>query len=324
MRSEFRGWLPARLREASQDCLWRYAGNIPFTAPFFEETLSRCMSLPENSSGPPRISSLDTLLELANECDALEPSAFVFHVSRCGSTLATQLLGLDEQCVTLSEVPFFDQLLRSRYRPRLAEIVDVPKHLPAAIRLHGGRRIGVERSLIVKLDSWHAAFSGELRSMYPQTPFILLYREPQAVLLSHRRKPGMHAAPGVIENELFGFDAGAAPSAGLAGHLPRVLAFFYRSFLDTARRDSRTMLAHYQPDMIPVVESIAAFAGINLTSGHLEKMRRRAAFHGKHPEVPFCGEPDDPLIEDHLDVCREAYEALDQWRIREAKKLPGH
>ncbi|MEO6742065.1 MAG: sulfotransferase family protein, partial [Chthoniobacteraceae bacterium] len=111
MRSDLRGWLPHRLRQGTGvlDCRWLYFGNAAFTDPFFEETTSRCLSLPENSFGPPRITRLDEFPEIASDLDALEPSAFVFHVSRCGSTLVSQLLGLDESCVTLSEVPFFDQ-----------------------------------------------------------------------------------------------------------------------------------------------------------------------------------------------------------------------
>ena len=174
MSGSWKGWLPYRLKGGSEgvDCRWLFVGSTPFTEPFFEGTIASVLSLPENSFGTPRVTPLSTLPLAAAELDTLEPAAFVFHVSRCGSTLVSQLLGLEASCVALSEVPFFDQLLRSRFHPGLQGVAPA-LHLPAAIRLHGQRRNGTERSLVVKLDSWHTGLHAELRALYPQTPFIL-------------------------------------------------------------------------------------------------------------------------------------------------------
>lgn len=119
MRSELRGWIPFRLRAGTADCRWLHVGDTRFTDPFFEETIARCMSSPENFFGPQRFTPLSQLPEIAAECDAVEPSAFVFHVSRCGSTLVSQLLALDDSCITLSEVPFFEEH-RGKMRARAA------------------------------------------------------------------------------------------------------------------------------------------------------------------------------------------------------------
>ena len=315
MQSELRGWLPFQLQPGPEaaDCRWLYVGDTRFTDPFFEETTSRCMSLPENSFGPPRITRLDQLPQIARELAALEPSAFVFHVSRCGSTLVSQLLGLDEACVTLSEVPLFDHLLRARFQPELAGAVDVATQLPAAIRLHGQRRSQTERSLVVKLDSWHAGFHAELRALYPRTPFILLYRHPAAVVRSHRKQPGMHAVRGLIEDEVFRFHPDEFSAAPPAAHLPRVLAFYYETFLDIARSDSRSLLVPYQPDMLPAVETIARFAGIEISAAHRERMRARAAFHAKRPDEQFHEVHPDGEEDDALPMCVARYEALERF-----------
>lgn len=314
MPSEHDGWIPYRLRAVTADCRWLHVGDAKFTDPFFEETISRCLSLPENSFGPPRFTPLARLPEIAAECDTLEPSAFVFHVSRCGSTLVSQLLGLDDSCVTLSEVPFFDQLLRARFQPALAEKVDLAMMLPAAIRLHARKRTGRERSLIVKLDSWHTGFHAELRALYPHTPFILLYRHPAEVIRSHRKMPGMHSVRGVIEDAVFGVHAAESAALPREAHLPRVLAFYYETFLSIARKDPHALLVPYAPDMIPAVEAIARFSGIGISPAHREKMCARAAFHAKHPQEKFAEAPLEGAV-GHANVeCAARHEELEDFR----------
>lgn len=317
-----RGWVPVDLRRRgdSVETRWLYVGATRFTAPFMGDTIGRCLRMPENSFGPKRVTDLDELPEIGRAVDALEPSAFVFHVSRCGSTLVTQLLGLDESCVTLSEVPFFDQLLRARFQPGLGDMVDVSTQLPAAIRIYGRRRSPTERHLIIKLDSWHIAFYSQLRSLYPCTPVILLYRDPAAVVRSHRTQPGSQAVPGVIEDAVFGFDR---HPASMAAQLPRVLAFYYESLATIARSDSRALLLRYEADMLPAVESIAAFSHIGLTVAHRAAMTARADFDAKHPGDVFDDRSPTLVHDDTLQECVARYEEVDALRKVLLPASPG-
>jgi hypothetical protein len=57
---------------------------------------------------------------------------------------------------------------------------------------------GVTRRPIVKTDCWHLFHAAELRAWYPESPFVLLYRRPEAVLRSHRRQRGRHMVPGLL------------------------------------------------------------------------------------------------------------------------------
>ncbi len=43
------------------------------------------------------------------------------------------------------------------------------------------------------------------RKLYPQTPFILLYRQPGEVIRSQQKRRGMQSIPGLLEPEIFGF-----------------------------------------------------------------------------------------------------------------------
>src|SRR5690606_34626620 len=122
---------------------------------------------------------------------AVAPTAFIFHVSRCGSTLLSQLLDLDEANIVLSEVPLLDQLLRLPETFPGISRAQQETALQATIRLLGQKRTGHEKQLFIKLDSWHVFFAATLRKQYPSVPFILLYRAPDEVFESHRRHRGM-------------------------------------------------------------------------------------------------------------------------------------
>src|SRR5581483_4874916 len=195
--SALTNWLPYKLsfEEEQPRCEWLYTGNDDFTEPFFDETIARCRQL--NNRGRRSISSIDILPQWASEINSVPPSAFIFHVSRCGSTLAAQLLALDRTNIVLSEVPFFDALLRGKDIPALL--------LPAAMAFYAPVK-NYRRRLFIKTDSWHVFFYKQLRALYPQTPFILLYRRPDEVMRSQQKRRGLHAIPGVIEPALFGFD----------------------------------------------------------------------------------------------------------------------
>ena len=112
--NELKNWVPWKLSNTL--CEWLYTGNKKFTEPFFDDTISVCRNLDENRKPYKVVSDLQIMAEWAGDINALVPSAIIFHVSRCGSTLLSQLLGLDETHIVLSEVPFFDELLRLPYK----------------------------------------------------------------------------------------------------------------------------------------------------------------------------------------------------------------
>src|SRR5262249_9190764 len=144
-----------------------------------------------------------------------------------------------------------DALLRARFQPG-GPAVDAGAAFKAALRLHGQRRHPDERHLVVKLDSWHLAFHAELRVLYPDTPFVFLVREPGAVIRSQRGRPGMHALPGLLEPALFGLGEAEATALPWQDFLPRVLGFYYGAIGEAVHEDPRSLLLHYQPDMVPL------------------------------------------------------------------------
>ena len=91
---------------------WLYVDGIPFNHPFFTDTSTHCKGLPENHYSQKIITPLQHLPLEAKAIESIPPDAFIFHVSRCGSTMVTQLLSLDPAIIALSEVPVLDEILR--------------------------------------------------------------------------------------------------------------------------------------------------------------------------------------------------------------------
>lgn len=328
-----RNWIPAELINGKNEwqCRWLYAGDLPFTDPFFDETLLKCRRLPINAGRYRPVGSIPSLIEWAAALPALAPSAFIFHISRCGSTLASQLLGLDPAHIVLAEVPFIDALLRLPYKagntgpgsiqadnpeaPRPV-LPDIEGAVKAALRFYGQQRTGREHRLFVKADSWHIFFYRQLRLWYPGIPFILLYRSPDEVLYSHRRKRGMHAVPGLIEPAILGIDEPLSNAGDLDGHMAKVLERYLGQFLEIARTDGHAHLMNYSEGIPSIVEKIAFLTNITLSAEARDRMAHRSQYHAKYPGEVFseaaAGVPPPPFLAGAM----EAYRQLEKISVR--------
>jgi hypothetical protein len=127
-------------------------------------------------------------------------------MSRCGSTLVTQALAATDQVTAISEPPPLDaviQLCAASPEVSLDIRAGLVRAMVAALTAD---RIGPARWRFVKLDAWHTLAADLLRAAFPDTPWIMLYRDPVEVMLSHQLMPGLHSLPGPM-TALFDIDA---------------------------------------------------------------------------------------------------------------------
>ena len=278
-------WVPYKLSpERDQTiCRWLFVGAKPFSEPFFDDTISRCQSY--DSYRPHSVSNISLLENWAAQLPAVQPTAFIFHISRCGSTLLSQLLGLNPGHIVLSEVPFIDDIFRVPYKQQEYPAFDQISALQAAIRLYGQKRTGDENRLFIKTDSWHVFFYKTIRMLYPDVPFILLFREPLEVIHSHRKKRGMQAVPGVIEPAIFGFEEPL--TSDLDEHMANVMEKYFAMFLEIVKNDPHALLVNYNDGMMRLMETIAAFTGLPLSEEEYDQMEKRCNYHAKFPDQAF-------------------------------------
>lgn len=305
-----KNWIPYRLflQEGNNFCKWLFVGDNDFTEPFFEETISGCLKLSQNSQRIKCISSAGILPQWSENLDTIQPTAFIFHVSRCGSTLATQLLGLNEANITLSEVPFFDEVLRSQKGEQAAQL------LQAAVSFYGNKRKPAQQRLFIKTDSWHIFFYPLIRKLYPATPFILLYRQPNEVIRSHQKRRGIQAVPGIIEPELFGFDRNEIMNLGLDEYMAKVLEKYFEFFIEIAEKDPLSLLINYNEGPLAIVEKVATASGFSFNKDEMDRMKQRSGYHAKYPQQVFSEEAIGSPVPGYLNAAIELYDKLEKLR----------
>ncbi len=281
---EIANWLPWKL--SGTLCEWIYTADKKFTEPFFSDTISVCKNFPENQSSYKVIADLEIMSEWSGTINAINPTAFIFHISRCGSTLLSQMLSLDETNMVLSEVPFFDELLRLPYKNAVDTTI-VNEYLNAAIELYGRKTSRDETKLFIKTDSWHLHFYEQLRDLFPGVPFILLFRNPLEVIRSHQKQRGMQSIPGMIEPGVFGFSEEQLKETNLDAYMTNVLEGYLKKMIEISKADANTLLCNYNEGMINVLKKIKNFLNLNITPANQNLMQERARFHAKHPQQLF-------------------------------------
>lgn len=308
--------IPYKLNMQSQ-LQWLYVSDKKFTEPFFTETIAYCKQFPENPFRYRSTSSCEMLAEWSNQIDAVKPTAIIFHVSRCGSTLLSQLLSLDDSHIVLSEVPLFDELLRSRFKNDAADLSSL---LPHAISFYAQKRTGTEKQLFIKTDSWHLFFYEQIRAIYPDVPMILLYRRPDEVISSQEKLKGMHAVAGVIEQEIF--NLGTLPLFHLSpnAYMAAVLEQYYKQMQLIIANDSNAHLLNYNEGFNNIIEKVYKIIAAPLTDELKHQVAERCRFNAKYPTQSFTAPLDtiDPAGQYMTNAFIE-YEILDQLRSSSTK-----
>ncbi len=289
-------WFPVTLQ--GREIVWRHVPER-FTASFFTDTLQQ--------QNPAQRYICRTGFDWLKRLEpGVMPSAFIFHTSRCGSTLLSQLLSTLPCCIVMSEPPVIDAFLRMHQTE--PESSGGSANLRQLILALGQQRSPEETHFFIKLDSWHTQFLPIFRAAFPATPCWFLYREPDAVLASHSRRRGPQMVPGMIAS----LAAETLEAGDLDGYCAKVLAGFFEAAL--ANVDHLQLINYRQlPDVL--WQYLLPRQGLDCTSEHLERMRQRAGFHAKDQAIRFSA--DTPPISSHPIVQQRVtplYEQLEQHR----------
>ncbi|MEN2400647.1 sulfotransferase family protein [Flavobacterium sp. MC2016-06] len=290
-------WIPNKLIEKDGDVYfeWIYLGDKRYLDPFFEETLMKCAIYPHNSKKYKVVSTVQNLIDWSEQLDAAALKAFVFHISRCGSTMLAQSLAVSPQNIVVAEAPIIDQVLRS-------DLFDLDKKrilLKAVIALLGQKRFVEEKNLVVKLDSWHIFEASELRSIFPELPFVLLYRNPIEVLKSHSKLKGMHMVPNLLPASIFGISDQEMEEINFYQYRAVVLEKYFEAYSDFYEKDSNVSAFNYNEGMRFILEKFIAAIDADYYIEEVDQMYERLKKHSKNSKNDFTG---DSFINENVTI----------------------
>jgi gluconate kinase len=287
MTAAMNGWVPVRFfwHEEQPMLDWRRLDDRRFTEPFFDETISAALQRPFNLLFR-RLTPINVLLEWQARSPGISPSGFIFHMSRCGSTLAAQMLAALPRNIVLSEADPIDSVLRATlHNPALPE-ADRLRWLRALVSALGQHRGSDETRLFIKFESWHIIELPQIRAAFPDVPWIFLYRDPVEVLVSQTRRRGRTMQPGPLTFRLLGLNLSDAERMDPDEYCARFLARICQAALEHHRDGG--MLVSYRDLPRAVWSSIADFFRSPDLSPFASVMQEVARFDAKAPHLAFA------------------------------------
>lgn len=180
-------WLPYRYHAGSRTVFWCLPQGRP-AEPFFDQFIERCRQLPVNQFLRPQ-TTLAQLLAKTDNSRTCAPAGFIFHISRCGSTLVSGCLAELERSHVLSESPLLTEVLLD---PGLA--AGERRQLLKTLLDLQNPRLPESKAVVIKWNAWDILQWPLIRALYPETPVLLLVRNPVEVLASHQHLVGRHMA----------------------------------------------------------------------------------------------------------------------------------
>ncbi|MGA9493477.1 MAG: hypothetical protein WBV80_24965 [Mycobacterium sp.] len=279
--AELARWTPIRFDFSGSVPMvdWADLSEERFVEPFFDETVSRWMSGPHVR--PLVRTGLDALVALDSE-PSLEPAGMIFHLSRCGSTLVSQLLCAVPGVVVLAEPAPLNALLR--LDPGLVDEATLVQLVRLLVRALGRCRHGDEQQLVLKCTSWNVRRRAVLAAAFPETPWIWVQRDPVRVLASLLAEPpgwlGLQARPHGAAR-LFGLD----PATLLAMSPIEFAARALGSMLHVAATDpNHRLLVDYADLPAAVWQRIAPHFGLEVDAATTERMIELSRLYSKDSE----------------------------------------
>lgn len=274
-------WLPYCYQTKTHSICWCIPQGHAIE-PFHDQYIERCRRLPLNQLITPR-TSLESLLGGQIIHNLLQPAGFIFHLSRCGSTLVSGCLAEISNTCVLSESPLLTEIMLDD------SLTEKEKQylLPQLIHLQGCTSRS-KYQVIIKWNAWDIFFWPLIRALYPKVPVVLLVRDPVEILASHQRSAGRHMAGEKSLSHL-----SPAFSIGVQENMLdlriNVLDQLINKMLQVTAGNHALVVDYAQLISMKIID-IARFFGVTVTAEEREHIGRRMQVHSKEHHRPFAGD----------------------------------
>jgi len=275
--TDLKGWLPvdAVVVDGRPGLVWMEMSGINLTEPFFQQTVERARK--ENRAE--RFTEFDVLLQLEKQLDTVQPTGFIFHSSRCGSTLVANACRAVSNSIVLSEANAIDKLI-ARFITDADNSVKESLYsvfLRGVVHALAQRRTGDERHLFVKFACCSFAQMERIKRIWPNVPWLFLYRDPVETIVSNMRD----IPPWLIDKDrrVLSSIIGDASEMSLEELCARTIGSLFSSAYKLANANS--MLLNYNQLSVPVIASVLNFFNVSLSSEELATIARTSEVYSK-------------------------------------------
>jgi hypothetical protein len=303
-------WIPYQMNYTSESgwmLKWLELRKKIIDEPFFDETIQICRSKQRERSALQSLSNPDFMIGACKGLHFLTPSAFIFHVSRCGSTLLSQAFSQSDENIVIAEAPLLDEILRAGEKQPEIQLPVLETWFKSALHFMGQHRNFKESNYLIKLDSWHIHFYQTLRQWFPTTPFFFLYRKPEEVIASHDKRRGIHSVPGMINNTLLKTERPDHYGSDFNRYTAEVLQRYYQKLAGIHQlKCSENLFFDYATGVKEMVCTFSSFTGIPVH----QELFGRLNYHSKSSNELFRSETKPEPGRFYFRDCHHSYEHL--------------
>lgn len=263
--------------------LWVDTSALDLSEPFFDENIVKNLS---------RIGSgfvetdLTELFSIALNGNEIRPNGFIFHMSRCGSTLLANLFRKVQGTTALSEPAIVTEILNLDNEETHSFVVDLFRNTVLSL---GQRRDSRDRFFVVKLPCDATMAIPLIREAFPDVPHLFIYRDPVEVLVSALKHPtqDIFYNERLLQrplNELVEFNT-LSKNAALA--LNAICDHFLRHF-----NPKSCMVLNYadlngKKEMRKMMTALTSFLSMDVTEQALDEMCNELGIYSKDRSLAF-------------------------------------
>ena len=305
--------------------LWMDLRDVAFTEPFFQQTIDRVRT----DNREERFTEFDALLRLEKSIESVVPAGFIFHSSRCGSTLLANACRTLDDAIVLSEANAIDKLV-ARFITDANDAVKESLYsvfLRAVVNVLAQRRAGNERRLFIKFSCCGISQLERIKRIWPGVPWVFLYRDPVETIVSN-----MSTVPAWLIDEdhrilahITGTSPGDVAQMSLEERCARSIGSFYNTAHTLANNNS--MLLNYNQLSVPALISILSFFKVEVSSKGLERIASSSRIYSKEASGTREFSPDaDVKQRVASDLVRKMAErwAMQPYHLLEGNRNTGH
>lgn len=311
---------------------WMDMAGVALAEPFFQQTVERAKA--DGSERRELFTEFDVLLHLEKQLDSVQPTGFIFHSSRCGSTLVANACRAINNSLVLSEPYPIDKLV-ARFITDGGDIKAslYSVFLRGVVQALAQRRAGNEEHLFIKFSVCSFAQIDRIKRIWPDVPWLFLYRDPVETIVSNLKD----VPPWLLDNDrrVLASIAGTSPDKVAEMPLEEMCARTIGSLFATAHRlaNDGQLLLNYKQLSVPVISSVLRFFKVSPSAAELETIARASQTYSKQvgAKRTFVADTDakqklasDAVREAAAKWATEPYQLLEQKRLEQSSQVNHH